>query len=99
MEQGVGRGVNTGWLVADLIGNYLELKLPIGLDSQVLASLSEQYAFSLQGSLVFRKHAGTDPSARAYTHKDKCLVDDRSRNIQHGDTSSSAIIDSITEFI
>lgn len=33
MEQGVGRGVNTGWLVADLIGNYLELKLPIGLDS------------------------------------------------------------------
>ena len=65
MERGVGRGVNMGWSLAALIGNYLGPNLPIGLDSPVRESLGRQYAYSHQGSLVFRKHAGADPSARA----------------------------------
>lgn len=96
MERGVGRGVNTGWALADLIGNSLELNPPIELDSQVLASLGEQYAYSHQGSLAFLKHSGTDPSARAFAPKYKYLVDDRSCNIQYRQASPSAINDSIT---
>lgn len=91
--------MNTRWALADLIANYLGPNLPIGLGSQVLG---KQYAYSHQGSrgsLVFRKHAGTDPCARACTPKDKCLVDGRYCNIQHRHASPSAIIDSITKVI
>jgi hypothetical protein len=58
------------WSLAALIGNYLRPNLPIGLNSPVLDSLDEKFAYGHQGSrgsrgsLVFRKHAGNDPSAR-----------------------------------